>query len=69
MRRTLLLLPLLALALAGGSSAHTATPACPKAWAGGWQKLANKIAKVPESATWHPVWMLASSAMFTPSAR
>jgi hypothetical protein len=43
MRRTLLLLPLLALALAGGSSAHTATPTCPKAWAGGWQKLANKI--------------------------
>ena len=43
MRKTLLLLPLLALALAGGSSAHTATPACPKAWAGGWQKLANKI--------------------------
>jgi hypothetical protein len=43
MRRTLLLLPLLALALAGGSSAHTATPTCPKAWAGGWQKLANRI--------------------------
>ena len=43
MRRTLLLLPLLALALAGGSSARTATPTCPKAWAGGWQKLANKI--------------------------
>ena len=43
MRKTLLLIPLLALAFAGGSNAHTATPTCPKAWAGGWQKLANKI--------------------------
>ena len=53
MRKTLLLLPLLALALAGGSSAHTATPTCPKAWAGGWQKLANKI----DAPVYCPGWL------------
>ena len=55
MRRTLLLLPLLALALAGGSSAqHAATrPTCPKAWAGGWQKLANKI----QAPVYCPGWL------------
>lgn len=51
--RTLLLLPLLALAFAGGSSAHTATNACPKAWAGGWQRLANKI----DAPVYCPGWL------------
>jgi hypothetical protein len=49
MRITLLLIPVFALAFAGSSAAEgmsgraTAGPACPKAWAAGWQKLANRI--------------------------
>ena len=46
MRRTFLLIPFLALALAGSGTAsvHAAKPAtCPVAWKPGWQRLANRI--------------------------
>ncbi len=50
MRKALLLIPLVALALAGAGSAadHAAVslgtgPSCPKAWASGWQRLADRI--------------------------
>jgi hypothetical protein len=50
-RKTLLLISVLALVLAAGAvatteraNARTASgPACPKAWLSGWQKLANRI--------------------------
>jgi hypothetical protein len=38
-----LLLVLAAFSAVGFTTADAATPSCPKAWAGGWQKLANKI--------------------------
>ena len=54
MRKALLLIPFLALALAGGAGARDrAQPTCPNAWAPGWQKLANQI-KAP---VYCPSWM------------
>jgi hypothetical protein len=49
--KALLLIPALALTLAGCGGSATkrvnagaaATPTCPKAWAAGWQRLANRI--------------------------
>jgi hypothetical protein len=43
MRKTLLLTPFLALALAGTGAAGNKAPSCPSAWNTGWQKLANTI--------------------------
>ena len=63
MRKPLLLIPLLALALAGcgGSSSEkislkgdTTTRACPKAWQGSWQKLANRIHAPVYCPSWLP---------------
>jgi hypothetical protein len=61
-RKTPLLIPLAALALAGcgGSSAERvsaqvpSTRACPKAWAAGWQKLANRIHAPVYCPSWLP---------------
>jgi hypothetical protein len=54
-RKTLLLIPLIALALAGGSSATSrAAPVCPKAWAATWQKLANRIHAPVYCPSWLP---------------
>jgi len=54
MRKTLLLLPLLALTLtgAGGASAHAAKTAC--RWQGGWKKLANRIRADVFCPSWVP---------------
>jgi len=54
MRKTLLLVPLLALALtgAGGASAKAAKPTC--RWQGGWQKLANRIRADVFCPSWVP---------------
>jgi len=50
--RKLLLLPLLAIAFAGGSTAHSATSCA--SWGGGWQKLANKIKAPVYCPSWLP---------------
>jgi hypothetical protein len=61
-RKTFFLIPLAALALAGygGSSAErvsasapAAKPTCPKAWAPGWERLANEI----HALVYCPAWM------------
>ncbi len=54
MRKTLLLVPLLVLALAGAGTAsmRAAKPACP--WQGGWQKLANRIHADVFCPSWVP---------------
>jgi hypothetical protein len=61
-KKTALLIPLAALALAGcgGSSAErvsaavrAGTDACPKAWAPGWKRLANEI----HALVYCPAWM------------
>ena len=62
MKKALVLIPLLALALAGcgGSSSvrvsarAPAAPACPKAWAGSWQRLANRIHADVYCPSWIP---------------
>ena len=63
MRKTFLLIPSLALVLAGcggGSyldraSAHAGSgPTCPKAWAAGWQKLADRIHAPVYCPSWLP---------------
>jgi hypothetical protein len=59
MRKTLLLTPFLALALAAGGAAvaHAgakAPRACPKAWQTGWQKLANRISADVYCPSWIP---------------
>jgi hypothetical protein len=62
MRKTLLLIPVLALALAGcgGSTVErvgarmSAGPKCPKAWTPGWQKLANRIHAPVYCPSWLP---------------
>src|SRR5207237_5072412 len=54
MRKTLVLIPLLALAFAGGAGAHgSAQPTCPKGWAPGWQKLADQI----HAPVYCPAWL------------
>jgi hypothetical protein len=62
MKKLFLVIPLVALALAGcgGSSAERVsasaptTRACPKAWAVGWQKLANRINAPVYCPSWLP---------------
>ncbi|HKP19841.1 MAG TPA: hypothetical protein VJT84_15310 [Gaiellaceae bacterium] len=62
MRKTLLIIPLVALALvaSGSSSAEPARvvtaagPACPKAWQTSWQKLANRIKAPVYCPSWLP---------------
>jgi hypothetical protein len=62
-RTTFLLIPLVALALAGwggssmervSASAPAAGPACPKAWAQGWKRLANEINALVYCPGWMP---------------
>ena len=55
MRKTLLLTPLLALALTGtGAAGNKAPSSCPSAWNAGWQKLANKIRADVYCPAWVP---------------
>lgn len=54
MRKTLLLTPVLALALAGTGAAGGKAPAsCPNAWQAGWQKLASRI----DADVYCPSWL------------
>jgi hypothetical protein len=55
-RKTLLLIPVLAAALvaSGGASAEHSGATCPKAWAAGWQKLANRIHAPVYCPSWLP---------------
>jgi hypothetical protein len=53
MRKTLLLIPLVALALAGSGSASTQVPRC-ASWQAGWQKLANKVRADVYCPSWVP---------------